>query len=200
MKKIFTLLVFCTSLSFFVPEDNESRETKIVWSPKRLTWDAFRGQKNPESDGMASTWSYLDMTIEDVELDSAIISVKAIFLPNKSWVVQKDRVVLSHENGHFDISELYARKLRKKISDTHFHADEFRKELYAIYYELDESMDNYHDRYDLETEESTDLEMQVYWEKKIADKLLYYDDYKGTHVVIKFDKEEINLLKQVDKP
>ena len=43
------------------------------------------------------------------------ISIKNYFDRNESWILVKEDYVLQHEQIHFDISELYTRKLRKSI-------------------------------------------------------------------------------------
>ena len=42
-------------------------------------------------------------------------SIKTYFDPNESWMLLKNDYVLQHEQIHFDLTELYARKMRKSI-------------------------------------------------------------------------------------
>ena len=42
-------------------------------------------------------------------------SIKTYFDPNESWMLLKNDYVLQHEQIHFDITELYARKMRKSV-------------------------------------------------------------------------------------
>ena len=42
-------------------------------------------------------------------------SIKTYFDPNESWMLLKNDYVLQHEKIHFDLTELYARKMRKSI-------------------------------------------------------------------------------------
>lgn len=42
-------------------------------------------------------------------------SVKTYFDPNESWMLLKNDYVLQHEQIHFDLTELYARKMRKSV-------------------------------------------------------------------------------------
>ena len=42
-------------------------------------------------------------------------SIKAYFDPNESWMLLKNDYVLQHEQIHFDLTELYARKMRKSV-------------------------------------------------------------------------------------
>ena len=42
-------------------------------------------------------------------------SIKTYFDPNESWILLKNDYVLQHEQIHFDLTELYARKMRKSV-------------------------------------------------------------------------------------
>ena len=42
-------------------------------------------------------------------------SIKTYFDPNESWMFLKNDYVLQHEQIHFDLTELYARKMRKSV-------------------------------------------------------------------------------------
>lgn len=108
----------------------------------------------------------------------------------ESWVVYKEKSVLNHERGHFNITELYARKLRKKISETTFNSENYRHELWALYKEYDDLMDKYQDRYDNETESSMDTPKQKAWEAQLKKDLEEMDAYKNPQVVIRFKERK----------
>ena len=42
-------------------------------------------------------------------------SIKTYFDPTESWMLLKNDYVLQHEQIHFDLTELYARKMRKSV-------------------------------------------------------------------------------------
>ncbi len=42
-------------------------------------------------------------------------NIKTYFDPNESWMLLKNDYVLQHEQIHFDLTELYARKMRKSV-------------------------------------------------------------------------------------
>lgn len=181
MLKYLLFFIVLFSLSFII-----EKESKVEWSTRRLTWEQYTGPINPRSSGIASTYSYMDMHIVSVNSDSAEVNLVAVFLPNESWVSYKEETVLSHENGHFDITELYARILRKKIKETVFSATQFKSQLRKIYFEYDDKMDKYHDKYDDETEGSMNGKQQDTWEEKIKLKLEELKDFTAKKVVVKF--------------
>lgn len=162
---------------------------QIVWGTKTITWDDFQGANNPKSSGIASTYSYMDMEILNPEAGKTVVELKAVFDKEESWVVYREKTVLNHERGHFDITELYARKLRKKISETRFSPTQYKTELWNLYKVYDKDMDAYHDRYDDETDSSMDTPKQKAWEASIKKDIEALNDFKSTTVEVKFNGE-----------
>jgi len=187
VKRIYAYSIFLVValVSWAWPPDNDNSK-RIEWGTKRLTWDDFQGKINPHSEGIASTWSYMDIDVISSNTDSAVINLVAVFSKTKSWVAYEEKTVLKHENGHFDITELWTRKLRRKIKETPFTPDNFKSHLRKLYYEYDDKMDKYHDKYDYETESSMNSEQQRAWEAKIKQKLDELSEYAKKRVVIRF--------------
>ena len=72
---------------------------------------------------------------------------------------------------HFDIAELFARKLHKKMSEYKFDRDSYKKDLRKIYEDITEAKADFQNQYDKETDHSRKKEQQAEWLKKI-DKML----------------------------
>lgn len=97
-------------------------ETQIEWSiDRKLTWNDFKG--TPDTINFPNT---LALTNSGFGYESGISMLKtgdifnqSVFNTNESWVVTEGRndYVLRHEQIHFDITEIYSRKLRKELSD-----------------------------------------------------------------------------------
>ena len=100
--------------------------------------------------------------------------IDTYFYPNKSWYQPDlcDKVILSHEQLHFDISELYARKLRERLDAATFTPKNVKSKVRAIYRKINEELSEYQNRYDAETNFSRDREQQTIWNEKIAKALL----------------------------
>ena len=118
LKNIFFLIGFISLMSFsFVKDDfilwQENKKLKIqdfkadnkdtikvnrqqflgAISAIRIEYSSFQRNKNSVPD----------------------FSVKTYFDPNESWMLLKNDYVLQHEQIHFDLTELYARKMRKSV-------------------------------------------------------------------------------------
>ncbi len=112
--KIITVFIFLnSSISCYSQEKVVS--DSILWQHDRpLKWSDFKGypEKSPYNT-IARTYS--NIRIIDRYLDGRIpkYRIGSYFFTKKSWTTVKDSITLKHEQVHFDISELYARKIRK---------------------------------------------------------------------------------------
>ncbi len=152
----------------------------IRWHPEfRLAWSDFRATP-PASTRIAATtasgisYSYrANGTGGRYTLD---FEVDTFFYPDKSWYHPEscDEVVLSHEQLHFDISELFARKFRKRLQDGVFTGD-VKTEVRSLFTDINRELSEFQERYDRETDYSRDREAQMQWNAIIADLLASSD-------------------------
>jgi hypothetical protein len=93
--------------------------------------------------------------------------VKAYFLKDKSWCKVRSGNLLQHEQLHFDIAELYARKVRKKVNEMQEAGlKDHRVYNKAIHYILAESNEMDH-QYDRQTLNGALLNKQLLWDLEI---------------------------------
>ena len=85
--------------------------------------------------------------------------------------------ILSHEQGHFDLAEVYARKLFRKLSEYRFDANNYRKDLKKIYDDVIKEKEAIQNEYDEETRHSILKAKQAEWLKKIAAMLEETNEY-----------------------
>jgi Bacterial protein of unknown function (DUF922) len=86
--------------------------------------------------------------------------------------------LLKHEQGHFDISEIWARRLNKKLQGLCGRGktvkeaeDDLKKEVDKLFDEHFKDLDKMQKDYDKETEGSRNDAKQTEWNKKISDLL-----------------------------
>src|SRR5205085_4703224 len=103
------------------------------------------------------------------------------FSKNNSWGRYKTEYILRHEQGHFDITELFARKLAKEIKEYKFDPQKYQQELNKIYKKVMDEKEDYQERYDKETDFSRNKERQVQWLEKIKDELEELDEFANYH-------------------
>lgn len=158
-------------------------ETKIRWSADRkLTWDDFKGQ--PDTLNYPNT---LAMTNSGFGYESGInmfkagkVFVQSVFNTYDSWVVPQGRndYVLRHEQIHFDITEIYSRKLRKELADANITSNNAVKAK-PIFDRVFNEMEKRQERYDEETKRGDKKETQEHWEAVVELELVKYELYKS---------------------
>ena len=163
-------------LLLFLPPAGVQEEDAIRWDGDyRLTWEDFRAAP-PESLRVAATTasgiSYSYRTRGHSGNYRLDYEVSAYFYPDKSWYHPElcDSVVLSHEQLHFDISELYARKMRGLLEGKTYGSN-VRAEVRQLFSRINQELSEFQDRYDRETYYSRDREAQARWNRWIAGQL-----------------------------
>jgi predicted secreted Zn-dependent protease len=92
-------------------------------------------------------------------------------LPKESYINIRTAAVLQHEQGHLDITEIYARRLRAFLSK-HQKCNHHDQALVSKYYDqLIADWQAEEVLYDKETDYSRQKEQQAAWLEKIATEL-----------------------------
>ena len=113
---LITICLFATSLSIAQPSDFDAKRF-IEWNEHyKLSWDHFENTVDDGRFGDAGT--AVKIIAKPYFVGKSIeYNVYALFDRQKSWAFEKDDALLAHEQLHFDIAELYARKIRKKVEE-----------------------------------------------------------------------------------
>jgi hypothetical protein len=105
-------------------------------------------------------------------------TVQAYMNPDESWLRKKDDVqTLMHEQGHFNITEIYARKIRKEISKINDPQRAKKK-----YRDLFDELLKTQKRFDADNKDESGV--SDFWIEKINDELLEYSPYSDIKVII----------------
>ena len=154
-----------------------SNEEVLEWDPSRkLSWADYKARPNPDSDAAASTTTYLGINY-NITSRSFSYKIYSRFSKTRSWGLHKTAYILSHEQGHFDIAEIFARKLHKKMSEYEFNKKTYNKDLEKIYRDVTKEKEDTQNQYDKETNHSINKTEQLLWLKKIAAMLEEYADF-----------------------
>ncbi len=156
-----------------------ANEELLEWnSSKKLTWADYKGKVDRNSDAAASTTTYLAIEYH-IKNSNFSYTIQSRFSKTRSWGLHKTAYILSHEQGHFDIAEVFARKLHMKMSTYKFNSKTFEKDLKKIYQDILDEKEKTQNDYDRETRHSINKEKQAEWLKKIEKMLEEYEDYAG---------------------
>lgn len=177
MTKVFFLLLSVLSLSasLFAQENTDNY---ISWSTKRkLTWKDFKAPVPAVTRGAsASTATSLHFSYS-VKAGNISYELNSYFNPAKSWVKDKTDHILAHEQGHFDIAEIYIRKLYQAVQAYSFNKKTYKTDLQDIYQTIAKEKDAFQNAYDAETNHSINVAKQQEWEEKIKGMLKDLEPY-----------------------
>lgn len=175
MKYFLSLLLFIPAILSAQSKDEELLE----WNAsKKLTWNDYKASPDPTSDAAASTTTYLSIEY-NITSSSFGYKIKSRFSKTRSWGLHKTDHILSHEQGHFDIAEVFARKLNKLMSEYKFDWKTYRQDLKKIYQDVLDEKEEMQNEYDQETNHSINKEKQEEWLKKIKKVLKEYENFSN---------------------
>lgn len=122
------LALLCTCFSTLLFAQSKGDDGLLYWAQeRRLTLNDFRGtRKIPDTIYIGSKRSTdphrlgVILTAIDVQVKSdrnrTLFTVRAVMDKHRSWILNTgDRVSLKHEQGHFDICEMYTRVMRREL-------------------------------------------------------------------------------------
>lgn len=166
MKILFTILF---SVAFSVCTFAQSESDTIYWSPcYKLKWDDFRGTPDTSSQYSAVSRPGIKYYLSANE-DSFNVRVVCFFIKSQSWSKLKSSdTLLMHEQLHFDIAELFARKLRKVFAEYKFNYTTVAKDIDKLFLLNKQERSKMDNLYDKETDFSRNRKQQLLWNKKIG--------------------------------
>jgi hypothetical protein len=152
--------------SFTKPVKEETTET-IPWSARRiLSWNDFQGAPRRNTDAVASTSTSLGIAYQ-LRNGELTYEVTCTFSKPKSWGSTRTPYILAHEQAHFDITELFARKLNQRLQEYQFNKKSYRQDLNAIYQSVVAEKEAMQQAYDGETDHSRRKRIQYEWLDRI---------------------------------
>ncbi|MBD8081717.1 DUF922 domain-containing protein [Chryseobacterium caseinilyticum] len=151
---------------------------KIYWSENRkLTWSDFQSRDNLGHDFSVVAFANVGMgySAETTTNPKAPVSIEVsvYFDTQRSWKVDNikgDRVLL-HEQKHFDIAEVYGRKLRQLIAANIKNSLDYQNKFVPLYKENLAQYKSFQKKYDSETNHGLNEEKQMYYNSFIAEEL-----------------------------
>ncbi len=165
---IFLFLSTASIVGQKLPE--KENDTIIVWNKNRkLSWNDFQRSVYKKTQGAQSDIgiNVLSVPTKDGHYNYIVIPY---FHKLRSSAASRNPKILKHEQLHFDIAELFARKMRAKIerlNKENFNLENYNKSIDDIY----QKYFLYQEKFDNETGHSVLIENQHSWEKKIISDL-----------------------------
>lgn len=172
---------FADPVTVVIKDSSSRMETAnmIPWTlNKRLAWDDFLCEPKRGTDAVASTSTSLGIAYQfaDGELKYRIT---CNFNKEKSWGLLKTDYILAHEQAHFDITEIFARKLNESLQNYQFNKRTFKKDISQIYQSIIDQKEAFQKQYDGETDHSRNRKTQYDWLEKIENLLVETEAYSS---------------------
>lgn len=157
----------------------------IYWNKHRpLKWEDFKGipVMNEKESAQATTGVALEFQFRETLNTNSWeyrYNVHSYFLPALSWYKPNEinYYLLEHEQTHFNISELFARKLKKELSEL-VPSESLGEDAECIYNKLQKDHAVLQNKYDKESNHSLNINRELEWQKSIQDSLKIYNDWK----------------------
>lgn len=114
----FLILAFIYSFTIKSQEISNSDSVRIVWGKDiKLKWSDFSGKVIQNEIGLKKAIACTEIVMNaDINVDEVPeFKIETYFVKNCSWTITNSLEMLEHEQLHFDIAELFSRKIRKKF-------------------------------------------------------------------------------------
>ena len=139
----------------------------IEWSDELyLSWEDYQLKKSKRSneEGGVALTSVFHSVRGGIIKGEPRFEVKVLFVKKDSWTTDPTNIVLlAHEKLHFDIAEMFGRKIRKQIADLYDRGERDLK-IYNKYVKiLLGDFKRFSSNYDKETRHGSDSEEQKAW-------------------------------------
>ena len=167
---IITVSIFV--FAHFLCVANVYPQDVIRWSPTyKLQWEDFRGTPDTTMESVAVTSS--GISCKTLFTDTSFtFTVFAFFDKGKSWKKEAaDVKILKHEQGHFDITEIFSRKLKLELRKLTPLRSSVQSDVNALVQKINLAKDHMQDRYDEETDYGRNSIAQRRWSKFIHGEL-----------------------------
>ena len=170
----FITVILC--LVMFPWQSVAQQGPQIAWSHTRpLTWADFKGKPEAHDDlHAATTYAGIRLEVEEVAFPSGKITFKteALFDPQRSWAHPEriDDHVLAHEQIHFDIAEMYARQLARKLNKLQLTSKN-KHSAQKYFQQYSQLQLKAQQQYDRECAHGLDKEKQQVWRSKLDKEL-----------------------------
>jgi hypothetical protein len=171
------ILAFILLLTTGILKTASGQDT-IYWSASyKLKWNDFQGIPDTPSKYGAISNCGIKYKLSANE-DSFKATVFCYFIKSKSWSIFKNSdTLLMHEQGHFDISELFARKLRKAFAEYKFNYTTVKIDIDQLFKLNNQERVKMDSLYDKETNLSRNGKQQLLWNQKIKAELGKVEKY-----------------------
>jgi hypothetical protein len=164
------------------PNATESGTTlteKLSWSAsRRLTWEDFKGTPDDANTHHALTAANLAVDAR-CSSNKVVYDVKCVFLPQESWTRNKNsEKLLRHEQLHFDLTEVHARQLRKRLNSMQGNCTNLQSNLNIAVKSAFKEWREEQATFDKISRHGLDKQEEKLWEELISHRLMSLQEFQ----------------------
>ncbi len=180
MKSLFTVVVVV--ISIFA----KAQVSQVInYEPNSLKWSHYALSSKPSGYQKAFTYCGISYAVRSDE-KGLTAEFQAYVDLKESWVLKGAQSVqlLSHEQGFFDLTEVYARLMKQATIEyiesegPNLTYEALLQAVRGIYKEKNNQLFIEQQSYNVETRNGNDQEAQAQWNKKIKSRLVALEKYK----------------------
>ena len=162
----------------------QEKDSLIYWSEDQpITWEDFEGVKTDLTETAVARSRLQIQVLTSLNRDNSFkCHYFAVFDRKKSFSIVTNPKVLYHEQIHFDIQEIFVRKMRKHfegLAREHQRKTSICKDVFYKYYQ---SLDSLQVLYDAKTKHSVEEEIQSDWNRQIKAELVDTKEFSAENL------------------
>lgn len=185
----FYTLLLALATNYFAPataaatpvsKDKNAAAEQITWSPdRRLAWEDFKAAPDSLNPHHAVTAANLAVDAT-CAANKFTYKVKCVFLATESWSKNKQsEKLLQHEQLHFDLTEVHARQLRKKLQTLGSSCPDAQAKLADTVKKAFADWKAEQDKFDAASRHGLDPEISATWATTIKQRLQQLEKFKS---------------------
>jgi len=183
MKVKVSILSFAFLLNIYCYAQDSPNDNLVKWDEsEKIEWDHFFVKEGPgRFAAECHTFFKANFYLEN---DSVFCQIVTYLNKDSSWrkpgLKKDDPYNINHEQVHFDITEIFARKIRKHLIEYPVNEQDVKK----VYFANAKECRRFQESYDKETRHSLDRKKQVEWNIKIQHLLAGLNDFREQAIFI----------------
>lgn len=180
MQKLNKLVLSILLLSHLLVLAQIKKTNKISW--QKLEWTNFKKVVDSSLyDKLAESTCGIEVIYYETEFMLDSMTAYSYFNENESWTLTSSTTALEHEQLHFDICELFTRKIIRQfnyLKKNKVGSSSIKKTVNKM---VDSAIIYLQNKYDSETDYGRNLKLQKKWKLYLKSELVKFESIQRTY-------------------
>ncbi len=157
-----------------------AQKTEVIkWNDEKLVWADFKGKADKKASVSAMSFVGISYSFASLNKKVTEVEVFASFDKQKSWTKSDAIELLAHEQLHFDIVEVYVRKIRKFAQEAFDRNQRSQQYITKQITKLQSEYKKTQTKYDSETKHGIVKDKQKKWQVDVEKQLNELRSYQN---------------------